>query len=210
MLAMLSAIAASPAGGLSLPHSKSVLKRNEELPSKQNAALAEEYSRGGTWVHKSVGLGVGRLVCRMTLKVEIYHRHPAAGSTLRGSLYLFLRLEEYGGADNLTMLLQMGPRSLASMGGAGVASLSKSASAGIRSAEVLGDNNYADLPSFSALAARMVFWYRSAKRLLRRELPWPREPGVAPVVHGSPECMAEGVPHEQVQREGWPVGDSDY
>jgi hypothetical protein len=32
------------------------------------------------------------------------------------------------------------------------------------------DDNNADLPSFSALADRTVFWYRGAERLLRREL----------------------------------------
>jgi hypothetical protein len=37
-------------------------------------------------------------------------------------------------------------------------------------AEVPGDNDNANLPSFSALAARMVFWYRGAKRVLRQEL----------------------------------------
>jgi hypothetical protein len=74
-------------------------------------------------------------------------------------------------------------------------------SIGIRSAEVSGDDKDPNLPSFSALTARMVFWYRGAKRLLRQELaaimskaspdsrldpnsqlPWPGEPGVAPVM----------------------------
>ncbi len=50
-------------------------------------------------------------------------------------------------------------------GGAGT-----STSVGIRLAEVPGDDDDADLPSFSALADRTVFWYRGAERLLQREL----------------------------------------
>jgi hypothetical protein len=109
-------------------------------------------------------------VCRMPLETEIYHRHPTALSMLRGRLRSFLQLEEYGGADNQTMLLPTGPRSLAFTGDAAAAALLKSMSVGIRLAEVSGDNNNANLPSFSALATRTVFWYRGAKRLLRREL----------------------------------------
>jgi hypothetical protein len=40
----------------------------------------------------------------------------------------------------------------------------------IRLVEVPGDNDNADLPSFSAVAARTIFWYRGAERLLRWEL----------------------------------------
>jgi hypothetical protein len=80
-------------------------------------------------------------------------------------------LEEYGGADNPTTLLPMDPRSLAFTGGAAAASLLKSTSIGIRLAEVPSDNDNADLPSFSAFATRMVFWYRGAERLLQQELP---------------------------------------
>jgi hypothetical protein len=89
---------------------------------------------------------------------------------LRGRLCLFLQSEEYGGADNQMMLLLTSPRSLAFTGEAATALLLKSKSVGIRSAEVPGDDNNANLPSFSALATRTVFWYRSAKRLVQREL----------------------------------------
>jgi hypothetical protein len=109
-------------------------------------------------------------VCRMPPEAEIYCQHPLVLSTLRGRLRLFLQLEEYGGADNQTTLLPKGPRSSTFTGDAAAAALLKSMSVGIRLAEVSGDNKNADLPSFSALAARTVFWYRGAERLLRREL----------------------------------------
>jgi hypothetical protein len=68
------------------------------------------------------------------------------------------------------MLLPTSSRSLAFTGEVAPASTSTLTSVGIRSAEVPGDNNDADLPSFSALADRMVFWYCGAERLLRQEL----------------------------------------
>ena len=118
----------------------------------QNRVLAEEYSRCGVWAHELAVLEVGRLVCCMPLKAEIYRRRPAAQSMLRGGLHLFLQLEEYGGADNQMILLLTGPRSSAFTGEAATASLLKSKSIGIRSVEVPGDDNNANLPSFSALA----------------------------------------------------------
>jgi hypothetical protein len=42
-------------------------------------------------------------------------------------------------------------------------------SIGIRLAEVPSGDDDVNLPSFSALAARMVFWYHSTERLLRQE-----------------------------------------
>ncbi len=135
----------------------------------QNAALVEEYSCSSAWTHKSAVPEVGGLVCLMPLKAEIYRRHPAAQSTLRGRLRLFLQSEEYGGADNQTALLPTSLRSLAFTGEAALVLMLSLTSVGIKSAEVLGDYN-ADLPSFSALADRTVFWYRGAKMLLRREL----------------------------------------
>ncbi len=136
----------------------------------QNAVLAEEYSRGGAWVHKLAVPEVGSLVCCMPLKVEIYRRHPAAQSTLHGRLRLFLQSEEYGGADNQTTLLPTSPRSLAFTGEVAPALTLTLMSVGIRLAEVPGDDNNAALPSFSAFSDRMVFWYHGIERLLRREL----------------------------------------
>ncbi len=69
-----------------------------------------------------------------------------------------------------TTLLTTGPRSSAFTGEAAPASTSTLTSVGIRSAEVPGDDDDANIPSFSALADRTVFWYRGAERLLRREL----------------------------------------
>jgi hypothetical protein len=116
-----------------------------------------------------------------------------------------------------------GPRP--SPGRVAAASSSTSTSVGIRLAEVPGDDDDADLPSFSALSARTVFWYRGAERILRprgdyvqgesrqqdrSQLPRPGEPGVAPVVHGSPERVAGDVPRDRARREDRPVGDGDY
>ncbi len=144
---------------MSSPRPKSVSKRNKELLSAQNAALAEEYSHGGAWAHESAVPEVGGLVCRIPLEAEIYRRHSAARSTLRGRLRSFLQSEEYGGVDNQMMLLPTGPRSSAFTGE--VAPVSTSTlmltSVGIRLAEVPGDDDNADLPSFSALTNRMVF-----------------------------------------------------
>ncbi len=132
----------------------------------------EEYSRGSVWEHKPAVPEVGGLVCRISLKAEIYHRCPMARSMLHGRLRLFLQSEKYGRADDRTMLLPTGPRSLAFTGEAAAAPLSMLTSIGIRLVEVSGDDNNddANLPSFSVLVFRMVFLYRSAKRLLRRDL----------------------------------------
>jgi hypothetical protein len=72
-------------------------------------------------------------------------------------------------------------------GGAGAALLLKSTSIGIRLAEVPGDNNDANLPSFSALAARMVFWNRGTGRLLWQEL-------VAIMSKASPDSRHDPTP----------------
>ncbi len=150
-----------------MPRPKSTSKRNKELPSVQNAVLTEENSHGGVWAHELAVPEIGGLVCRIPLKVEIYRRHPAVQSTLRGRLRLFLQSEEYMGADSQTMLLLTGPRSLAFTGEAAAALSLKSMSISIRLVEVPGDDNHANLPSFSALAARTVFWYHGTKRLLK-------------------------------------------
>jgi hypothetical protein len=136
----------------------------------QNTALMEEYSCGGVWAHESAVPEVGGLVCRMPLKAEIYCRRSAARSMLHGRSRLFLQSEECGGADDQTRLLLTGPRSLAFTGEAAPALTAMLTSVGIRSAEVPSDNDDTNLPSFSALADRMVFWYRGNKRLLRQEL----------------------------------------
>ncbi len=138
----------------------------------QNVGLVEEYSRGSVWGHKPAVLEVGGLVCHISLKAEIYHRRPVAQSMLHGRLRLFLQSEKYGRADDRTTLLPIGPRSLAFTGEAAAASLSMLISIGIRLVEVSGDDNNddANLPSFSVLISRMVFLYRGAERLLRRDL----------------------------------------
>jgi hypothetical protein len=93
----------------------------------------------------------------MPLEAEIYRRRPTAPSKLHGRLHSFLQSEEYSGVDNQMFLPPMGLRLSAFTGEAAAASSLKSTSIGIRSVEVPGDNDDADLPSFSALAASRVF-----------------------------------------------------
>ena len=121
---------------------KSVSKQNEQLLSAQNSALAEEYING-VWAHESSIPEVGGLVCRMPLESEIYRGSP--DSFMYNKLQTFLESDEYDRTEDVTSRQQ--GRSLRSS--SGTASLSM---------------------SFSALAAKTVFWYRGAEKLLKKEL----------------------------------------
>jgi hypothetical protein len=119
---------------------KSVSKQNELLLSAQNSALAEEYING-VWAHESSIPEVGGLVCRMPLESEIYRGSP--DSFMYNKLQTFLESDEYDRTEDVTS--RQG-RSLRS---------SSTASQSM---------------SFSALAAKTVFWYRGAEKLLKKEL----------------------------------------
>ena len=122
---------------------KSVSKQNELLLSAQNSALAEEYING-VWAHESSIPEVGGLVCRMPLESEIYRGSP--DSYMYNKLQTFLESDEYDRTEDVTSRQQQG-RSLRSSSGTASQSM-----------------------SFSALAAKTVFWYRGAEKLLKKEL----------------------------------------
>eukprot|EP00573_Skeletonema_grethae_P013512 CAMPEP_0201695040 /NCGR_PEP_ID=MMETSP0578-20130828/7108_1 /ASSEMBLY_ACC=CAM_ASM_000663 /TAXON_ID=267565 /ORGANISM="Skeletonema grethea, Strain CCMP 1804" /LENGTH=484 /DNA_ID=CAMNT_0048180815 /DNA_START=159 /DNA_END=1613 /DNA_ORIENTATION=+ len=122
---------------------KSVSKQNELLLSAQNSALAEEYING-VWAHESSIPEVGGLVCRMPLESEIYRGSP--DSFMYNKLQTFLESDEYGTEDVTTRNTNNnGQRSLRS-------------------------STTSQSMSFSALAAKTVFWYRGAEKLLKQEM----------------------------------------
>lgn len=147
---------------------KSVSKQNEELLSTQNAALAEEY-RTGVWAHEAAIPEIGGLVCRMPLEAEIYHNTDSA---IHKKLQQLLESEDYDEEDSLPTTSL---KSSASTGGAASASVS-SATSGIieRSIEDSPSSSTDEdddiSSSFSALAAQTAYWYRTAEKLLKREL----------------------------------------
>ncbi|KAL7437312.1 hypothetical protein ACHAXM_005703 [Skeletonema potamos] len=127
---------------------KSVSKQNEQLLSAQNAALAEEYING-VWAHESSIPEVGGLVCRMPLESEIYRGSP--DSFMYKKLQTFLDSDEYDLTEDRKQQ--------------GSISSSSSSSSSSRSSSTTSQSM-----SFSALAAKTVFWYRGAQKLLRKEL----------------------------------------
>lgn len=137
---------------------KSVSEKNEQLLNSQSAALAEEYL-SGVWAHESTIPEVGGLVCRLPLEAEIYRGSP--DSAIYKKLQSFLESDEY---DRTEDAIPTSLRSSASTGGAASASVKTSTSS---SGTISSD----DLDSaFSPLAAKTVFWYRGAEKLLKREL----------------------------------------
>ena len=146
----------------------SVSKQNEQLLNSQNAALAEEYLTG-VWAHESAIPEVGGLICRMPLEAEIYRNKQSA---LSKQLQSLLDSEEYGGEDSTTIPTSLA--SSASTGGAASASASPSTtssdSTGTMSRSLEDSASSDDDSTFSALAAKTVFWYRGAEKLLKREL----------------------------------------
>jgi len=147
---------------------KSVSKKNEQLLSTQNSALAEEY-RNGVWAHESAIPEVGGLVCRLPLEAEIYRGDP--NSDMHKKLHDYLNSEEYGG-QGTDFSIPDTLASAASTGGAASASAPASSSAGIieRSEEDSPISEDDDDATFSALAANTVYWYRGAEKLLKNEL----------------------------------------
>eukprot|EP01082_Thalassiosira_pseudonana_P014876 g13243.t1 g13243 contig8:240664-242395(+) len=134
---------------------KSVSKRNEELLRGQNVALAEEYLNG-VWAHESAVPEVGGLVCRMPLEAEIYRGDSS--SRMHKKLQQLLESDEY---DRLEDVPSTSLKSSPSTGGASTSSLK---------AQSTASDDPEEEVSFSALAAKTVFWYRGAEKLLKREL----------------------------------------
>ncbi|KAK1735895.1 DUF179 domain-containing protein [Skeletonema marinoi] len=124
---------------------KSVSKQNEQLLSAQNSALAEEYING-VWAHESSIPEVGGLVCRMPLESEIYRGSP--DSFMYQKLQTFLDSDDYDRTEDVTSRQQQGRSSRASS----------------------SSSTTSQSMSFSALAAKTVFWYRGAEKLLKKEI----------------------------------------
>mmetsp|Transcript_24944 Transcript_24944/g.49844 ORF Transcript_24944/g.49844 Transcript_24944/m.49844 type:complete len:487 (-) Transcript_24944:160-1620(-) len=122
---------------------KSVSKQNEQLLSAQNSALAEEYING-VWAHESSIPEVGGLVCRMPLESEIYRGSP--DSFMYQKLQTFLDSDDYDRTEDVTSRQQQGRSSRTS------------------------SSTTSQSMSFSALAAKTVFWYRGAEKLLKKEI----------------------------------------
>jgi len=156
-------VSASTSSTASRP--KSVSAQNEELLNSQSAKLAEEYLNG-VWAHESSIPEVGGLVCRLPLEAEIYRGDP--DSAIYKKLHSFLDSDDY---DRTEDSIPTSLSSSASTGGAASASVTTSTNSGTvsRSVDDLASGDDSDF-SFSPLAAKTVFWYRGAEKLLKREL----------------------------------------
>ena len=127
---------------------KSVSKQNEQLLSAQNSALAEEYING-VWAHESSIPEVGGLVCRMPLESEIYR--GSSDSVMHEKLTQFLASDEYDRTEDVTTRQQQQQKQQAS-------------------SRISSSSTASQSMSFSALAAKTVFWYRGAQKLLKNEI----------------------------------------
>ena len=145
---------------------KSVSEENEQLLTTQNSDLAEEYVNG-VWAHESAIPEVGGLVCRMPLEVEIY-RGGGGGSgdfsessTMRSKLMALLDSgKESEDKDEWMNAV------LPSSGSDGDSTIRRSLE-DLPSTIIDDDESNS---SFSALAAKTIYWYRSAEKLLQHEL----------------------------------------
>lgn len=99
---------------------------------------------------------VGGLVCRMPLEAEIYRGNSS--SRMHKKLQQLLESDEY---DRLEDVPSTSLKSSPSTGGASTSSLK---------AQSTASDDPEEEVSFSALAAKTVFWYRGAEKLLKREL----------------------------------------
>ena len=124
---------------------KSVSKQNEELLEAQNSALAQEYLNG-VWAHDTSSPEVGGLVCRMPLELEIYRGSPDS--------YIYKRLHKFLESDEYDRTEDVSTTAAATQRRQGSSSSSKTTPS----------------MSFSVLAAKTVFWYRGAEKLLKKEM----------------------------------------
>jgi hypothetical protein len=124
---------------------KSVSKQNEELLTAQNSALAQEYLNG-VWAHDTSSPEVGGLVCRMPLELEIYRGSPDS--------YIYKRLHKFLESDEYDRIEDVSTTAAATQRRQGSSSSSKTTPS----------------MSFSVLAAKTVFWYRGAEKLLKKEM----------------------------------------
>ena len=125
---------------------KSVSKQNEELLKTQNLDLAEEYI-SKVWVHEAPQPEVGGLVCRLPVEAEIYrNKSSRLGKKLHDRLSLDDNRGDYSDYEDRRMVASDEEMKEMDVEGA---------SAGV---------------SFSPLAAKTVFWYRTAQKLVKEEM----------------------------------------
>ena len=141
---------------------KSVSEENEQLLTTQNSDLAEEYVNG-VWAHESAIPEVGGLVCRMPLEVEIYRGGGdfSESSTMRRKLMALLDSGKES-EDEDEWKNAVSPSS----GSDGDSTIRRSLE-DLPSTIIDDDESNS---SFSALAAKTIYWYRSAEKLLQHEL----------------------------------------
>ncbi|KAL3756258.1 hypothetical protein ACHAWU_007209 [Discostella pseudostelligera] len=147
----------------SLPKSrrpKSVSEANEQLLTTQNSALAKEYLTG-VWAHESAIPEVGGLVCRMPLEVEIY-RTSSSDLSMHRKLMKLLDSEKVVQDEDWTSSSSTRDGSSSTDIGGGTIQ---------RSIDDLPSTDEDDTSSpFSPLAAKTIYWYRTAEKLLQNEL----------------------------------------
>jgi hypothetical protein len=111
--------------------------------------LAQEYLNG-VWAHDTSSPEVGGLVCRMPLELEIYRGSP--DSFMYKRLHKFLESDEYDRTEDVSTTAAATQRRQGSS--------SSSSSSSSKTSSM----------SFSVLAAKTVFWYRGAEKLLKKEM----------------------------------------
>lgn len=115
--------------------------------SKQNEELLSAQNSAlaqeylnGVWAHDTSSPEVGGLVCRMPLELEIYRGSP--DSYIYKRLHKFLESDEYDRTEDVSTTAAATQRRQGSTSSM----------------------------SFSVLAAKTVFWYRGAEKLLKKEM----------------------------------------
>ena len=124
-----------------------VSQKRPKSVSKQNEELLSAQNSAlaqeylnGVWAHDTSSPEVGGLVCRMPLELEIYRGSP--DSYIYKRLHKFLESDEYDRTEDVTTTAAATQRRQGSTSSM----------------------------SFSVLAAKTVFWYRGAEKLLKKEM----------------------------------------
>lgn len=120
--------------------SRSVSRANEELLLNQSEKLGQEYRDGGAWAHKAPAIEVGGLVVRLPLEVEIYRSKETSPIGKELDRRIDEEDDEQGNASFLT---------------------------GIGAKD---DLKKKPSVSFSLAAAKTLFWYKKAQKLIEEQL----------------------------------------
>lgn len=131
---------------------KSVSKSNEKLLMKQSKVLAEEYL-SDVWAHEAPTVEVGGLLLRLPLEAELFRNQES--SKLGMELQRILNLDNNEASDD-TMDEDDDDDDTTSPSSTTITT-------------TRGDDDDKEF-SFSPLAAKTIFWYRKAKRILDKEM----------------------------------------